>query len=146
MKSDTNLSLVVRRTIAATPETLFDAWTKPDLLMKWWGPKNVTCIAAEIDLEIGGIFNITNQLADGKIMIIHGVFEHIQRPVELIYSWNTDKSLGVEEKVTVWFKAKTNGTEVIVNHERISSDALHQSHELGWQGCLAGLNELGING
>jgi uncharacterized protein YndB with AHSA1/START domain len=146
MKSDTNLSLVVRKTIAATPETLFDAWTKPSLLMKWWGPKNVTCIAAEIDLKIGGIFSITNQLADGKIMIIHGVFEHIKRPDELIYSWNTDKSYCAEEKVTVWFKAKNNGTEVVVNHERISSDALYHSHELGWQGCLAGLNELGING
>ena len=139
MNSD--LSLVVRRTIAANPEILFDAWTKPNLLMKWWGPKNVSCIAAEINLSIGGAFSINNQLEDGDVLTIYGVFHHIQRPNKLVYSWNTDKSPNAKEKVTVWFKAKNNGTEVIVSHEKISSAALQQSHTLGWQGCLQGLAE-----
>lgn len=141
MKGENNLSLLVRRTIAAKPETLFEAWTQPALLMKWWGPKNVSCIAAEIDLSIGGTFKITNRLPDHSIVIIQGVFLHIQKPNKLIYSWNTGNSSIADEKVTVWFKGKDDGTEVVISHEKISSGALHQSHKSGWQGCLVGLDK-----
>jgi uncharacterized protein YndB with AHSA1/START domain len=63
-----NLSLIVRRTIAATPARLFDAWTTPELLTQWWGPANVTCPAAEVDLRVGGQYRIANQMPDGSVL------------------------------------------------------------------------------
>jgi len=64
------LTLVVRRTIGASPERVFDAWTKPERLRLWWGPRGVTCTAAEVDLRVGGRYRIANQFP-GAITQLH---------------------------------------------------------------------------
>src|SRR5262249_36942533 len=45
--------LVVRRTIRASAERIFDAWTRPEHLLVWWGPRPVTCSGADVDLRVG---------------------------------------------------------------------------------------------
>ncbi len=59
--------LVVRRTIKAGPERVFEAWTRPELLLAWWGPRPVRCSGAEVDLRVGGRYRIDNQLPDGAL-------------------------------------------------------------------------------
>jgi uncharacterized protein YndB with AHSA1/START domain len=80
------LTLVVRRTIGASPERVFDAWTKPERLRLWWGPRDVTCTAAEVDLRVGGRYRIANQFPDGRVVWISGQFECIEPPRLLVYS------------------------------------------------------------
>ena len=48
--------LRLRRTFEAPRETVFDAFTKPDELAKWWGPKGMTTPVAEVDLRTGGAY------------------------------------------------------------------------------------------
>lgn len=62
--------LVVRRTIRASAERIFDAWTQPEHLMAWWGPKPVTCSSAGVDLRTGGKYRIVNALPDGNAVTI----------------------------------------------------------------------------
>lgn len=129
--------LVVRKTIRATPERLFDAWTHPEDLCKWWGPQSVTCIGAEIDLRVGGCYRIGNQFPDGKVLWISGEFELIERPRRLIFSWQLGSQAA--ERVTVTFAARGESTEVTVAHERIADAAARDRHQQGWLGCLDGL-------
>ncbi len=136
-----DLSLIIRRTIAATAERLFDAWTKPELLTQWWGPEQVECPTAEVDLQIGGQYRIANQLPNGNIIWISGEFEQIERPNKLVYSWFVDANPAAPERVSVQFKPQDNGTEVIVVHQRIANKETQDKHRIGWQGCLTGLNE-----
>jgi uncharacterized protein YndB with AHSA1/START domain len=143
-RAGAGLTLVVRRLIHASPERLFDAWTQPARLLRWWGPPNVVCTAADVDLRVGGRYRIANQFPDGSLVWISGQFERIERPTLLVYSWR----LGAEqsgaqqagaERVTVEFKACEASTEVIVTHERIPDAANRSGHEQGWLGCLQGL-------
>jgi uncharacterized protein YndB with AHSA1/START domain len=132
-------ALVVRRTIRAPAERLFDAWTQPAQLKKWWGPQSVLCIDAEVDLKIGGRYRIANQFPDGKVLWISGEFEAIDRPRKLVYTWRVGSEEGASERVTVTFEARGKTTEVIVTHERIPTDVLRDLHMQGWSGCLEGL-------
>jgi uncharacterized protein YndB with AHSA1/START domain len=134
-----SLTLIVRRVIAATPERLFEAWTSPAELPSWWGPKPVTCTAAEVDLQVGGRYRIANRLADGTTLWISGEFEHIDRPRKLIYTWHVGPGSQPTERVTVTFEARSAGTEVVVVHERIADAGTRERHEQGWLGCLDGL-------
>ena len=53
---------------------MFAAWTTPELLRQWWGPTGVRCIAAEIDLRVGGTYRIGNEIPDGSVIWISGEF------------------------------------------------------------------------
>jgi uncharacterized protein YndB with AHSA1/START domain len=132
-------TLVVRRQIKATPEKLFAAWTRPELLMCWWGPEGVACPAAEIDLRVGGSYRIANRFPDGNIIWIAGMFEEIDAPRRLVYTWKLQSQTGPPERVTVCFVSDRDMTEVVITHERIPNEAARTGHERGWAGCLDGL-------
>jgi uncharacterized protein YndB with AHSA1/START domain len=129
-------TLVVRRRINATPEKLFAAWTQPEQLMRWWGPQGVACTAAEIDLRVGGTYRIANQFPDGTVIWIAGVFEVIEPPRRLTYTWRLESQSGLVERVTVCFEGLGASTEVVITHERIANETARTSHEQGWDGCL----------
>ena len=145
---DTNdaagFALVARRTIRAAPKVLFDAWTRADLLVRWWGPAGVACLGAEIDLRPGGRYRIGNRLPDGQTLWIAGVFERITPPRALIYSWSIEgvPAPAIPERVTVRFEARGDATDVIVIHERAASAAIRDQHAHGWEGCLDGLTRM----
>jgi uncharacterized protein YndB with AHSA1/START domain len=138
------LVLVVRRTIAADARRLFAAWTRPEQLRSWWGPKGVRCSAAEVDLRVGGRYRIVNDLPDGAQIVISGAFTTVEAPRRLVYSWAIGPGGGepelVPELVTVCFDPLDDGrTQVVVTHERIASPRLREGHQAGWDGCLDGL-------
>jgi uncharacterized protein YndB with AHSA1/START domain len=140
-------ALVVRRVIHATAEKLFAAWTQPEQLVEWWGPEGVACPAAQIDLRPGGAYRIANRFSDGTLVWIAGVFEVVERPHRLVYTWQLepastqplDSPATRSERVTVCFVAHDASTEVIVTHERIGDETARTGHERGWTGCLEGL-------
>lgn len=137
-----SIALVVRRTIRASAERVFEAWTEPELLRRWWGPRPVTCSDASVDLRVGGAYRIGNRLPDGSVLFISGVFEVVERPVRLTYTWlveGKDAPDAQPSRVTVRFEAHGESTEVIVVHERIDTEATRADHEHGWNGCLEGL-------
>jgi uncharacterized protein YndB with AHSA1/START domain len=133
-------ALVVRKIIRGAPQRLFEAWTQPAQLMKWWGPRGVVCTAAEVDLRVGGRYRLANQFADGKVLWINGEFQAIDAPRRLVYSWRLGES-GPAERVTVTFQSRGENTEVTVRHERIANTAMRDGHQQGWLGCLDGLAE-----
>jgi uncharacterized protein YndB with AHSA1/START domain len=133
------VALVVRRTIRAKPARVFDAWTQPEQLRAWWGPRPVACSGAEVDLRVGGDFRIDNALPDGKTVTIRGTFRVVEVPHKLVYTWHIDDAPGAVSLVTVRFEPRGNDTEVIVVHEEIPTEAIRESHEGGWRGCLDGL-------
>jgi uncharacterized protein YndB with AHSA1/START domain len=140
-----DIVLVVRRTIRAPAGRVFDAWTQPEQLRRWWGPRPVTCESAEVDLRVGGAYRIGNRLPDGTVLWISGEFEIVEPPHRLVYTWNIEGDaprIASRSRVTVRFEARDVGTEVVVVHERIDTEETRADHENGWNGCLANLEAL----
>jgi uncharacterized protein YndB with AHSA1/START domain len=133
------VALIVRRLIHASPERIFDAWTQPEHLLVWWGPRPVTCSGAEVDLRVGGRYRIANAVPDGTTVIIEGEFREIERPRKLVYTWRMGQGATESSLVTVHFEARGDATQVIVVHDQIPSAAVRESHQAGWNGCLEGL-------
>jgi uncharacterized protein YndB with AHSA1/START domain len=135
------ITLVVRRRVHAAVARVFAAWTRPEQLRRWWGPAGVKCVAAEVDLRVGGAYRIGNQFADGRVLWIVGQFERIERPHRLVYSWRLEGEETPQERVSVTFKSRGADTEVVVRHQRIVTPARRRQHQAGWRECLAGLAE-----
>ncbi|HEY1960521.1 MAG TPA: SRPBCC domain-containing protein [Polyangiaceae bacterium] len=129
--------LVVRRTIRADAETLFRAWTEPEQLRAWWGPRPVVCVGASVDLRVGGRYRIENGLPSGGVVVLEGEFLAIDAPRALSYTWRMGDD--PESIVRVRFEPRGAETEVIVTHEQIADERVRDSHAAGWSGCLDGL-------
>jgi uncharacterized protein YndB with AHSA1/START domain len=51
---ETKNEVEFERTYDASPNKVWQAWTKPELIKKWWGPNHVTIPESEVDLRVGG--------------------------------------------------------------------------------------------
>jgi uncharacterized protein YndB with AHSA1/START domain len=132
-------SVVVRRTIAASPQELFDAWLDAEALAIWMRPGPVSSTAARVDPREGGSYEITMHGQSGPI-VHKGVYLEIDRPRRLVFTW---ASLGTEMRdtlVTVDFVPVNNRTEIIVTHEQLPESA-KPSHGIGWTHGLEHLDQ-----
>lgn len=128
---------MVRRELPAHRERVFQAWTEPEQLRLWAGPGPMRNITAEVDLRVGGRYRITMLAPDGKEFIVAGVYRLIDAPKKLIYTWfwETDPQ-PTETLVTVEFIARGRVTELVLTHERFTSQEQVNGHTEGWNGCL----------
>jgi hypothetical protein len=76
-------NLTITRDFAAPRETVWKAWTIPEMFKKWWGPKDFTCPVARIDFKVGGTYLVCMRGPDGKDIWSTGTYKKIV-PMEKI--------------------------------------------------------------
>ena len=132
-------AVVVRRTIAAPAEDLFDAWLDPQALALWMRPGTIQSTVAQVEARVGGGYEITMQGTSGPI-VHKGVYRTIDRPTRLAFTWITAFTENRETLVTVDFIRLGQRTEVVVTHEQLPESA-RPSHHKGWTSGLEHLDE-----
>jgi uncharacterized protein YndB with AHSA1/START domain/predicted enzyme related to lactoylglutathione lyase len=76
--------LFITRVFDAPRELVWKAWTEPERMMRWWGPKIYTCPVFKIDLRIGGKYLGAMKAPDGKLYWSTGVYREIAVPERLV--------------------------------------------------------------
>jgi uncharacterized protein YndB with AHSA1/START domain len=76
--------VTITRIFDAPRELVWKAWTEPERLMRWWGPKTFTSPACEIDLRVGGKYFSCMRAPDGKDYWSTGVYREIVEPERLV--------------------------------------------------------------
>ena len=91
--------VLMTREFSATPQMLFDAWTKPELLKRWFGPPGWELPECEVDLRIGGRWRYLMRKAPGsesqytgEEMGISGTYQDIQEPALLVTDEKFDEA------------------------------------------------------
>ncbi len=130
------LDLTLTRIIRAPRERVFAAWTDPVLLVQWWGPGQISCPEAEVDLREGGAYRLANLEADGSITWIYGEFRLVRPPEELAYTWAVTGVAERETLVSVRFNDHPEGTELVIRHSRFGLAPVRSMHLVGWNGCI----------
>ena len=132
-------AVVVRRTIAASAEVLFDAFLDPNALSEWMRPGTIRSTLATVEPRVGGRYSIVMQGESGAIPH-SGVYRLLDRPKRLVFTWHSPHTGPNETLVTVDFVKVAKGTEVVVTHELLPEDA-RPSHSRGWTSGLEHLDE-----
>lgn len=68
------LQIIISREFAAPRELLYRAYTDPDLLVQWLGPRSLSMTIDYMDVRDGGTWRFTHQDADGNVYGFRGVF------------------------------------------------------------------------
>ena len=77
-------TIVTRRVLDAPRALVFDAWTKPEHLRRWLGPRALSWVVCEIDLRVGGGYRWVQPAPDGREYAFHGAYREIVRPEKIV--------------------------------------------------------------
>jgi uncharacterized protein YndB with AHSA1/START domain len=98
----TQREIVLTRAFAAPRQMVFDAFSRPELLKRWFGPRGWSLVVCEVDLRVGGGFRFILQGPDGKRMGMRGVYREIVPPERTVHMESFDDYPG-ESQVTAVF-------------------------------------------
>jgi uncharacterized protein YndB with AHSA1/START domain len=137
---------IVRREFAAPRELVWRAWTEPDRLVRWFGPKGFQSTVEALDLRPGGRFRIVMRSDEGKLYPMAGVYREIVPPVRLVYSETSEGLPGGEALVTITFVEREGRTRMTMHTEFATEAdrdaAIALGVEGGWRETLERLETL----
>src|SRR5579864_4650290 len=116
--------LVARPTFDGPARIVFEAWTKPELIMRWWAPKSfgITFLSCETDVRTGGSYRfVFGHPASEQPMAFFGRYIEVTPPSRLVWSNEEDEDGAV---TTVTFEEKDGKTQVVVHDLYPSKEAL----------------------
>lgn len=139
--------LRLSRRFDAPRERVFEAWTSPEVLRRWWhaGPDWDTP-EAEVDLRTGGSYRLAMRDPEsGQTHTLVGEYREVQPPERLVYTWtwesNPDEMQGsAGTLVTVEFSDDGGSTVVDITHSGFATEEIRDLHVHGWEACLANLD------
>jgi uncharacterized protein YndB with AHSA1/START domain len=150
--------IAVSRIINAPRELVWRVWTEPELLKRWWGPKQYTSSAYKMDARLGGEYFGAMRGPDGKDIWAKGVYKEVAKPERLVmtdsfadpegntvrasyYGMSGDGAL--EMLVTLTLEDEEGKTKLTIVHSGIEgmSEADMSNMRQGWNESLDKLDE-----
>jgi len=74
----------MRRVVDAPRAIVFDAFTRPEIIRRWMGPRALTWVVCEADLRVGGRYRWVQRAPDGREFAFHGEFRELVRPERVV--------------------------------------------------------------
>lgn len=146
---DTEREVTLSRVYDAPREVVFGAWTDPEQLACWWGPKMFTNPVCEVDARPGGQLRIVMRGPDGSDYPMRGEFREVLAPERLSFTSMALDAQGatvIDGFTTVLFAAEGGKTRltVIARGKALAPVAIQylQGMEMGWSMSLEKLAEL----
>lgn len=153
--------IIIERMIDAPHEAVWQAWTKPELIKKWWGPEGFSAPSIKVDLRVGGKYIFAMHGPQGsewdKDMYSAGVYKEIVPGEKLVVTdyfsdedgkimepvdFGQDPDFPKESTVTVLFEEKDQGkTKLSIIYPRPEKKEqlvamLKSGMEAGWNSSL----------
>jgi len=148
--------LDITRVFDAPRELVWKAWTEPERVKRWWGPKGFTAPFCKIDLRVGGVFLYCMRSPDGKDYWSTGVYHEVVKPERIVYTdrfadergnvvpathYGMSADFPLEMLVTVTFEEHEGKTRLTLIHVGIPSGADRDGACQGWNESLDKLAE-----
>src|SRR5919108_3223098 len=128
------LTLELRRVVAASPSAVFDAFVDPDQLSRWWGPAGFKVPSLDYDPRVGKGYRIEMQPPEGDPFHLSGEFREVDRPSRLAYTfrWEPPDPDDVETMVELSFVERGDSTEALLTQGPFKTEARRELHHDGW--------------
>ena len=129
-------SLTLTRHLDVPPEKVYEAWTDPEKIVKWFGPDAGPVKHAETDVRAGGHYAIAFDTEDGEQHHVSGVYREVVPNRKLVFTWEWRTMPERESLVTILIKPDGDGSLLTLIHEQFFDEDARDRHEHGWTGCL----------
>ena len=116
--------IVLTRVFDAPRELVYRAWTDPEHIQQWFGPKGFTCTTHAIDLRVGGMWRFDMDGPDGKRYPNRMTFLQMKAPELLVFDHGIDSDDDPNRfRVTITFDSQSNGKTVMMMRQLLRTKA-----------------------
>ena len=119
--------IIISRTFNAPARIVFDAWTRPEFVKRWWAPQAqcVTMVGCEADVRVGGAYRYQLRTPDGNAFAFSGRYTEITPPSRLVYTQVFEPMAEAGEmRITVTFEEREGKTHLVSHELYPSADCL----------------------
>ena len=135
-------SLTLKRRLNAPAEKVYAAWTDPAQIVRWFGPDSGKVLRADLDVRVGGRYDIGFRSEDGEEHNVGGVYREVVKNEKLQFTWAWRSTPERESLVTVLVKPDGDGSILTLIHEQFFDEPARDRHQYGWNGALNKLEKL----
>jgi uncharacterized protein YndB with AHSA1/START domain len=126
-----NRTLSLKRTFNAPVKLVWEAWTQPGHIAKWWAPKGMKVNVVEHQFKVGGKWKYTMAMPDGNEFISEGVYSVIVELEKIFSSANfIPMTSGVE--IQALFEANGDKTNFTFNCIHPTEEYCKQQEKMGF--------------
>ena len=127
----------IERTFAAPAGDVFDAWTSPEVMRRWFHcAPDWDTPEADVDLRVGGKVRVVMRRPDGTEAEAWGEYTLIDRPHRLAMTWTFYDDPANEQLIELSFSESEGSTTVRMVNSGISTDERRDAQDWGWHGCF----------
>ena len=141
------IDLIITRLFDAPRELVWKAWTEPERVMRWWGPKGFTSPVSRIDLRVGGEYQSCMRSPDDKDYWSKGIFREIVAFERLVMTdsfadekghtvpasyYGMSKDFPLELQITVILEDHDGKTKLTLRHTGMPPGPDSEGAEQGW--------------
>jgi uncharacterized protein YndB with AHSA1/START domain len=134
--------ITITRVFDAPRELVWKAWTEPDQLAQWWGPRGSSAEKITMDVRPGGTFSVTSVSPDGNEMTVAGVYREVIEPERLVLDEPAEGSWHEGAVSVATFTDLGDGrTEMVVQTTIHTTDEMRVNAEAGMESTFDRLAE-----
>jgi uncharacterized protein YndB with AHSA1/START domain len=135
-------SVFIETTIHASVEKVWEAWTEPGVIMKWFGsdPKGEV-LSAKLDVRPGGRFEVAFKDSDQTEHSCSGIYNEIEKLNKLTFTWSWKSEPSVESFIVLLLTEEGKSTKMQFEHMNFGSGSKH-NYIKGWQSTFLKLEHL----
>jgi uncharacterized protein YndB with AHSA1/START domain len=123
--SRTDREIISTRILNAPRELVFEVWTNPKHIEKWWGPDGFTNTISEMDVRVGGVWRFIMHGPDGTDYPNKIVYKEVIKPERLVFYHSSD-----DENETIKFDVIVNFIDVGEKTELIMRMTFRKKEDL----------------
>ncbi len=131
--------LLITRIFDAPRDLVFQAWTEPGRVARWWGPQGFVTTYCDMDIRPGGAFRVCMRSPEGAEHWKQGVYREVVEPERLVFTFaweDAEGEPGHETLVTVSFAEQGAKTRLTLHQAVFETVARHDEHQRGWTSTL----------
>jgi uncharacterized protein YndB with AHSA1/START domain len=127
----------ITRVFDAPRSLVFDAFTKPDHVVQWWGRKELTNKVTEMDPRAGGVFRICMTAPNGHEWWVRGVYQEVVAPSRIVFVYGLEKQTPNHESLaTLTFDDERGKTKFTLQQRLLDPAQARDGAAGGWEDAM----------
>lgn len=132
---------LLSRVFDAPRSLVFEAWSKPEHLVHWWGRKLFTALECEVDFRRGGVWRICMRPPAGKDFWVTGTYLEITVPERIVFVCKLENEVRNHEAVFTVVLIEQEGKTLLTLHSKLMDLAkARDGAESGWSEAMDSLD------